>query len=97
MSSHTTSLPILVFPSSDRPLRGICQADGSGHLLEGGIMDREGLRPQMLHICSAFLSLHMHTNKRGCCASLFMLRKIKSGHLRQGEERMKQKQLRNHH
>lgn len=91
MSLHTISLPFFVFSPSDRHLRWICQTDRAGHFLEGGVMGREGLRPQMPHICSASLSLHMHTKRPGY-ASLFMLRKIKSGHLRQGEERMKQKQ-----
>lgn len=53
-------------------------------------MGREGLQPPMPHIHSASLSLPMHTNKTRCCASLLLLRKIKSGHLKRGEERIQQ-------
>lgn len=88
--AYTCSVcPFLYFPLLTDPLDGFArQIDGAGHFLEGGITGKEGLRPQMPHICRASLSLPA----RCCWASLIMLRKIKSGHLRQGEERTKQKQ-----
>jgi len=85
------SLPFLVFSPADRPLRWICQEDRPGLFSEGEIVDTEGLRPQMLHICSASLSL-LCTQIRDTAAPLFMLRQIKLGRLRQRKERKKQKQ-----
>lgn len=91
--AYTRSVcPSLYFPLLTDPSDRFARQTGAGHFLEGGSMGREGLQPQVPHICSASLSLGMHTNKRPLLASLFMFRKIKSGHLRQGEERMKQKQ-----
>lgn len=75
-----------------RPCRWICQADRTEHFSGGSLMGREGLQPQMPQICSVPLSLPMHTNKICCCTSLHLLRKIKSGHLKQGEGRIKQNQ-----